>query len=487
MSLIGSAISYATSYVNQQLGESYPQAIYRLFVNDKDIGALVATRLMRMTITDNRGIEADSIDIELSDHDGKLEIPPKGAEIHAWIGWSDTGLVYKGKYLIKEREHSGAPDVITIRGASADLKSTFKKKKERSFDKKTIGDIITTIAGEQGLTPKINPELAKIVLAHIDQNESDANLITRIADEHDAIATVKNGNLLFMPKGTGQTASGVSFPEFIIRRNQGDSHRFSDTDGADDISGVTCYYYDPDKAEKQKITIGQSNENTKELRNIQRDKNSALHTAQAEFNRLKSKSCTFSYNLAKGEPELIPEMQVSFLDLKPEIDDIIWLGSRVVHTLDADNGYSTSVELEVYLPDADDLSELIDDERGDYTGIVAYYKDGKNTVKVTSGDQSTPKRLTYLYKNKNTATRAAEREYRQLKGIEEPASPIQTDAAIYSGIVAYYKNGTGRLAVKVGPQSKPRTLTYLYKTQQTATIAANREYQELLALKKPKK
>jgi phage protein D len=31
-----------------------------------------------MQITDNRGIESDSIEIELSDHDGLVEIPPKG-------------------------------------------------------------------------------------------------------------------------------------------------------------------------------------------------------------------------------------------------------------------------------------------------------------------------------------------------------------------------------------------------------------------------
>jgi phage protein D len=39
--------------------------------------------------------------------------------------------------------------------------------------------------------PKVNEDLGAVLLPHIDQNESDANLITRIADEHDAIATVK--------------------------------------------------------------------------------------------------------------------------------------------------------------------------------------------------------------------------------------------------------------------------------------------------------
>lgn len=398
-----------------KVDNSYPQAIYKIVVNGQDIGGLVSSRLIRLIVTDNRGIEADTVEIELSDHDGLLEIPPKGAEIEVWIGWSNQGLIYKGKYIVKEREHYGAPDVISIRGSSADLKATLKKKKERSFDNKSIKDIISTIANEHALKPMVNGELSEIILAHIDQNESDANLITRIADEHDAIATVKNGNLIFMPKGDGKTISGLSFPDYFISRDQGDSHRYADTDGADDVSGVTCFYYDNNKAERQKITIGISDENTRELRHIQRDEKTATHLAQAEYNRIKSKSATFSYQLALGVPDLIPEMPVQFLGLKPEIDDIVWLGSRIVHTLDAENGFTTVLELEIFLPDSDDLSKLIDGETSNYTGVVAYYKKGANTEKVTIGDQTTPKRLTYLYKNVDTATAAANREYKALQ------------------------------------------------------------------------
>ncbi|ELO6156182.1 phage late control D family protein [Escherichia coli] len=394
---------------------SYPHAIYKLLVNGTDIGTTVQDRFIRMTITDNRGIECDSIDLELSDHDGLLEIPPKGAEIEAWIGWSDSGLVYKGKYVIKERRHSGSPDVLSLRGESADLKAQFKKKKERSFDNKTIADIIQTVAADHGLIAKINSRLGAILLPHLDQNESDANLITRIADEHDAITTVKNGFLLFMPKGEGKTLSGNPLPDLIITRAQGDSHTFSDTDGADEVSGVTVFYYDTIHAKRQKVTVGISDENTRELRNIQRDKQTAEHVAQAEYNKIKSKSATFSFRLAYGNPELIPEAPLQFIGFKSLIDDIVWLGTKVVHTLDASGGFITECNAEIYLPDADDLSQLIDNEIGNYTGVLAYYKDGKNTPKVTKGDQTTPKRLTYLYKNKATATTAVIREFKILQ------------------------------------------------------------------------
>lgn len=33
-----------------------------------------------------------------------------------------------------------------------------------------------------------------------------------------------------------------------------------------------------------------------------------------------------------------------------------------MHTLDADNGYTTAIELEVFCPDADDVAELFEDQ-----------------------------------------------------------------------------------------------------------------------------
>ncbi|TEU23326.1 DNA primase [Alkanindiges illinoisensis] len=480
MSIISSAIS-VVSGIKNKLDSSYPTAIYKLVVNGKDIGAMLAPRLMRMTITDNRGLESDTIEVELSDHDGQLELPPKGAEIEVSIGWSDTGLVYKGNYTIDEREHSGAPDVLTLRGSSADLKAIFKQKRERSFDGKTIADIVTIIAEEQGLIPQISDELADIELAHIDQNESDANLITRIADEYDAIVTVKNGSMLFMPKGDGKSLTGFEFAIQPIYRNMGDSHRYSDSSGNDDVTGVTCYYYDNDKAEKQKVTVGQSNENTKELRHIERDKNSATHKAQAEFNRIQSRAMSFSYNLAKGMPQLFPEIPMQFFGLKPEIDDIIWLGTRIVHTLDADNGYTTALELEINLPDSDVISQIIDDaDEQEFTGVVAFYKIGKGqTGKVTKGDQTKPKRLARLFINALTATHAAEREYNIIKGIDE--SEIK-----YTGVIASYEERGILKTVTIGNPATPKKLTYPYKTRETALRGAQREWDEIRGIKPTK-
>ena len=85
---------------------------------------------------DNRGMVADSVDITLDDSDNILEIPSMGVELELWLGWSDTGLIYKGKFLVTGCSHSGAPDTLHIAAEANDLAEAFRQKHERSFHKK---------------------------------------------------------------------------------------------------------------------------------------------------------------------------------------------------------------------------------------------------------------------------------------------------------------------------------------------------------------
>ena len=52
-------------------------------------------------------------------------------------------------------------------------------------------------------------------------------LLMKLARQYGAIASVKDGNLLFIRQGQGKTASGKPLPVITITRKDGDSHRFS--------------------------------------------------------------------------------------------------------------------------------------------------------------------------------------------------------------------------------------------------------------------
>ena len=102
--------------------------------------------------------------------------------------------------------------------------------------------------------------------------------------------------------------------------------------------------------------------------------------------------------------------------MKSEIDEIIWYGGNVQHSLSADNGYTLSLELESKLPE-DTAVDLAEENKRDVTGVIAYYRDEKTGKEktVTAGDQSKPKRLRWLYATEKTTKRAVDREWRKLQ------------------------------------------------------------------------
>ncbi|MEN5143543.1 phage late control D family protein [Pseudomonas juntendi] len=389
---------------------------FRLTVNGKDIAKSISPRLSSLQLTDNRGLEADQLSLSLTDDDGLLEIPPRGAVVKLWLGWSDTGLVYKGSFTVDETEHSGTPDMLNIRARSADLRNGLKTKRERSWNTTTLGQILSDIASANDLKTNIAAAVAQRAVAHLDQaNESDANILTRLGEMHDAVITVKAGCLVCLAAGGGKTTGGSALPHITLTRRDGDGHRFLQAD-RDSYDGVKAYYYDVGSTKKQEAIAG-GGDKVKDLRHTYSDRDSALRAARSELNRLQRGSATLSYNLAKGRADLIPELTYSLRGIKSEIDAIVWYGGNVQHSLTGDGGFTTSLELESKLPE-DSVDGLYDEPKdGAYTGVVAFYRDkatGKETS-VVAGDSTKPRRIKRVYDSKEAAQKAADREWKKLQ------------------------------------------------------------------------
>ncbi|GAA0832635.1 phage late control D family protein [Cupriavidus pauculus] len=360
--------------------------VYRLMQGNKDITGRFQGRLISLTLTDNRGFEADQLDIELDDADGALSLPDKGATLSLGIGWQDTGVVDKGRYKVDELEHSGPPDRLTIRARSVDLAGGMTLRKERSFRGQTIGAIVGAIASKNALAAIVASALAGLVIDHIDQtSESDANFLTRLAKDHDAIATVKHGKLLFIKTGAAQSASGIALPTVEITRASGDTHSFLIAD-RENYNGVKAYYQDARRAVKGEVVIDASNavkvvtkpspkkskkkgakktvadvmvnpnpDNVKVLRHTYASKSNAERAARAEWQRIQRGVASFRITLARGRPDLFPELPAIVRGWKSEIDNTGWIITKVTHNL-SDHGYTSTLELEIK-PESLDLSD----------------------------------------------------------------------------------------------------------------------------------
>lgn len=327
-----------------------PAPAFRVTLDGRDLTDRIAPRLIDLTLTEQRGDEADQLDLRIHDHDGRMDIPARGAEIALAIGWRGQGLVDKGLFKVDEVEHAGSPDSITLRARSADFTAALRVRKERSFDATTLGAIIQSIAGEHGLTARIAPALASIAIAHLDQTESDGALLTRLGETHDAVATVKRRSMLFLPIGQGQTATGAALPHVAISRADGDSHRYHSAD-RDTYSGVRAEWHDTAGAQQRTVLVG-AGDNAKRLKETFASEADASAEAKAEWQRIQRGKATLGFTLAIGRAEVYPEQRVTVRGFKPAIDALAWLLVKATHTVGG-AGFTTALELETVAAEPD--------------------------------------------------------------------------------------------------------------------------------------
>lgn len=371
---------------------------YMLTLDGADITQNFSDRLIGLTMTDNRGFEADQLDIALDDTDGLVELPLRGASLTLWLGWQGSALVNKGSFTVDEIEHRGAPDTLTIRGRSADFRGSLNSRREQSWHDTTLGVIVETIAQRNKLTASVADSLKAIAIPHIDQTqESDAAFLSRLAERNGATVSVKAGKLLFLKAGSAMTASGKPIPQMTVERGDGDRHQFAIAD-REAYTGVTAKWLhtrDP-KPQKQKVKLkrkpreqhlralqhpkaaktstkakkkkeqearegefmaGES-DNVLELTTIYATKAQAMRAAQAKWDRIQRGVAEFSITLATGRADLFPETPVAVKGFKRVIDEQAWIISRVVHSLNG-SGFTTGLELEVKVSDVEYESEEI--------------------------------------------------------------------------------------------------------------------------------
>lgn len=351
-----------------------------LTIDGKRFGTQAMSRIISISLTDKRGFEADELTIELDDHDGTIAIPKTGSKITLKLGYKETGLVEKGEYLVSEFTASGSPDRLSITARAADLAEALAEQVEKSWHKQTLYQIIETIAKKHKYEYIISKDYQNQKIEHIDQtNESDASFMSRLAEQYDAIATVKNGKLLFIPAGESQTASGQPILPTTITRANGDSHSFTYS-SSNSYQAVRAYYTDKKTGQKKEVIVNKDNaypnkkttqqtktvkgktfkakkkendnqkvntegQKIKTLRHLYATESGAWSGARGAFKKIQRGVAEFSITLAVGRPDLYPETPAVVKGFKPEIDAEAWLITEVSHKIDS-GGYIAGIQFE---------------------------------------------------------------------------------------------------------------------------------------------
>lgn len=320
--------------------------ILKLTADDKPLNDQVMARLMTLSVTDNKSMDADELSITLDDHDGALALPKRGVKLQCWLGFVDAGIHDMGTYIVDSCEWSGSPDTISIKAKSADFKSSLKSGRSQSYHNKTLGEIAEAVAKRQQLTLSIKPELVSIDVGHVDQtDESDIHLLTRLCHQYGAVVNIKHGKLLIFTANSNVSASGHALDITLITRQTGDQFRYSVEDRQSDYDNVSASYQDKSEAKRKTVNTKGKKGKTKKLKGTYKSKDAAHAAAQAESKRIKEQQAKFSISTAYAYPAVTAESPITLQGFKAEIDALKWTVDKATHTYGKSSGLTTQLEL----------------------------------------------------------------------------------------------------------------------------------------------
>lgn len=303
---------------------------FKIIADQKDITALLRDRLLSIRTTDKPGLESDECEIHVDDRGGAVAFPRKGATLEVSLGYEGEPLTFIGKYRVDEIEISGPPQSIVIRAKPANIAATMKSQKRHSWESVKLADIVGDIARRNKLQPLCKVEAA---VPRADQiNESDMHFITRLAKQHGATATVKDGKLIVVTRGEGKSGSGKPLPSITLHRDDLASYTLTFPDRA--LFGeVQANYHDNKTGQLKKIELPNPNAPAGVQapkyteRHVHPTKEAAKAAADSRMAALNRATMTGKLELMKGRADVGAEKWLEITGIKDEANGIYLIES----------------------------------------------------------------------------------------------------------------------------------------------------------------
>jgi phage protein D len=308
---------------------------FRITSGGKDLTNAIRTRLLKLTIRDEKKLKSDSMSIELAD-DPPIELPADNQVFEVAIGYKDV-LVNVGSFATKHIAVSGPPRILKIEASAMNQAASLKTRREQSWESTTLGDLVAAIARRNGLAPAVIPDLKAIPITHESQTESDAAFLQRLGRRYDFLLKVSSRRLIVTPHDKSLMASGGDLPKIEVSNPI--RYEFSG-DQAKKYTGVRAYWYDSQAAAKRYVFFGRQGV-VLELEFNQVSEAQARKVAEAKFREVSRKSKTLKFTVP-GNLDLAAERKVLVSGIRTGVDGE-WIIKSVEHTIDG-SGFLSSVD-----------------------------------------------------------------------------------------------------------------------------------------------
>ena len=187
--------------------------VFKIEANGEDITEALLKNSAVISFSDEDGFAADELRLEVF---GEFKRPEYKDELKLWLGYKESGIYYCGLFSVQSSAKKRGGMTVTATGA--DFTGELKKKRNRSFENMSIAAIVQEIAGSYGLGIKC--DFDDLYLQHTAQtNESDLNLLNRLAKDYNAIFSIKNNTLVFKKRIKGETRAD-DLPLFEVEESE---------------------------------------------------------------------------------------------------------------------------------------------------------------------------------------------------------------------------------------------------------------------------
>jgi len=347
---------------------------FQITANAVDLTAKIASRLIRLQITDEVGVTSDQLQIDLDDRDATIVLPSFGATIECSLGYKESGLSAMGRWIVDELEVEGPERRLTLRARSAntpapaaDANSTqipgLQARTNDTYTGLTVAGIVARIAARNHLGAAVDPAIGAIQIAHRAQTgQSDNEYLSVLLELVNAGWKVQGGKILVFPHnagvapsasgGTGRSISATNLaPRDCLRwaatLTRRSSHKRARARYHDAASGRDTYV--------EAVSDDATEEDTVDTDPAEYPNDSeALAAATSRVQRLDRGSELLRLTL-QGHPVICSESPLILSGFRPEIDHA-WVAVRVTHTLDQ-SGYTTEIEAQKTLTQAAGYSQ----------------------------------------------------------------------------------------------------------------------------------
>lgn len=323
--------------------------IFRISRGGKDVTANLNDRLLELDFVEHARGETDTLSIKLDDRDFAIELPSRGDEISLAIGYRESGLVEKGILHVSDVSGRGPPFEVEIHAKSASQRDDQKSQRADNHQKKSLKDIVETIAKRHKLTPKVGEGFDNVKWDMLNQTEeSDWHTLHRLARDNDATFAVKNGALIFNQTASGKSAGGQSMQTITIQKTDLIAYTFSANDRPKHKE-VQGHWFDKKtgKRVKEKATSKASSRDpdgaTFFLRHLYPDSDKAKKAAESKLRELERGEGTVHVEI-EGNANIVADGNVQIQTGRTGLDGQ-WNVKTVTHSISSE-GFRTKIDAE---------------------------------------------------------------------------------------------------------------------------------------------